>query len=144
MIYEHECRDCNLEWQEEYSLETFDVLKAREKETGEGISCPDCESTNTFRHVNYIPVHFKGGGWSPQGYYQYEAYDTLQAQGKKITLYDRKEDLDRVMEGEKRQRIIRRMKREDEIAKRTLGPDAAFTEKRAEKALAKRMKKDEP
>lgn len=142
-IYEHECRDCELEWQEQYSLDYYDKLKAHEKETGEGLGCPDCYSTNTYRHVGHIPVHFKGGGWSPQGYYKYEAYDQLQSEGKKVTLYEDKAEMDRVMEGEKKQRVIKRMKREDELAKKYLGPDAAFTEKRAEKALRKRMKKDD-
>lgn len=137
-VYSHECNECKLEWLEEYSLEVFDELKAK----GETLACPDCESTDTYRQINWVPTHFKGGGWSPQGYYKYEAYDSLQAEGKKVTLYDDKAEMDRVIEGEKRERIIKRMKREDEIAKRHLGPDAAFTEKRADAALKKRMKKE--
>ena len=136
-VYNHVCRDCGLDWNAEYNLAVYDEMKERDEVLG----CPDCDSANTYRAVGHVPVHFKGGGWSPQGYYQYEAYDQLQAEGKKVTLYDDKAEMDRVIEGEKKQKILKRMKREDELAKKYLGPDAAFTEKRAEKALKKRMKR---
>jgi len=138
-IYNHVCRECGEDWLEEYSLETYDYLKKH----GVDIDCPTCESDNTYRAVGHIPVHFKGGGWSPQGYYKFEAYDQLQAEGKKVTRYEDKAEMDRVIEGEKKEKILKRMKREDELAKKYLGPDAAFTEKRAEKALQKRMKRSE-
>lgn len=136
-VYNHVCRSCGLDWNAEYSLEIYDEMKERD----EVLACPDCDSADTYRAVGHVPVHFKGGGWSPQGYYKYEAYDSLEAQGKKVTLYDDKAEMERVIEGEKKQKILKRMKREDELAKKHLGPDAAFTEARAEKALAKRMKK---
>ena len=138
-IYNHVCRECGEDWLVEYSLEIFDEMKAE----NEVLLCPACGGLETYRAVGHIPVHFKGGGWSPQGYYKFEAYDQLQAEGKKVTRYEDKAEMDRVIEGEKKEKILKRMKREDELAKKYLGPDAAFTEKRAEKALQKRMKRSE-
>lgn len=134
-VYEHACRDCGEEWLEDYSLDTYDWLKEHDI----NLECPSCGSDDTHRCISSVPTHFKGAGWSPTGYYKYQPYDDLQADGKKVTLFEDKADLDRVQQGEKKQRILKRMKREDELAKRHLGPDAAFTEKRADAALKKRM-----
>lgn len=88
-----------------------------------------------------MPTHFKGGGWSPQGYYKFEAYDQLQAEGKKVERFDNREDMQRVMRGEKAEATKRRLKREDELAKKHFGPDAAMTQEKADKRIQKAVDK---
>jgi predicted nucleic acid-binding Zn ribbon protein len=132
-LYEHACRSCDKEWLEEYTLEQYDWLK----KNSINLSCPACESEDTFRCINHVPVHFKGGGvgWADNGYYQYHAYDSHVAQGKKVEIYERKEDIERVMKGERREAMKARLKREDELAKRHFGPDAAMTDAQAKKRI---------
>lgn len=125
MQYEHHCRNCDLDWLEEYSMHDDPPT-----------TCPVCTSKDIYRCVTTSgAVIFKGGGWSPQGYYNYNNYDTLKETGHKVELYDRKEDLERVQKGERREAELRKLKRQNEIAKRTLGPDAAITQKEADKVL---------
>lgn len=125
MIFEHHCRACDLDWLEEYSV------KDNPPET-----CPECRSTDVYRCVTTAgAIIFKGGGWSPDGYYNYKNYDTLKETGHKVKLYDRKEDLDREMQGEKREAELKKLKRQNEVAKRTMGPDAGITQKEADKVL---------
>ena len=96
----------------------------------------ECESEDTYRCVTDSgAIHFKGAGWSPDGYYKNQAYDQLQREGKKVTLYDRREDLQRVMKGEKAEAMKKRLKREDELAKRYMGPDAAMSQEKADKRI---------
>lgn len=124
-LYQHTCRACDLDWQEHYSIhdEPPDT-------------CPECESNDVYRNVTTSgAVHFKGGGWSPTGYYNYTAYDNHKAQGKSVTLYDRKEDLDRDMRGEAEQAERARLKKVDEAARRHLSPDAGLTQGEADKKI---------
>jgi putative FmdB family regulatory protein len=129
--YEHQCRDCDLEWLEFHRLEDFDAARH--------ISCPDCEKEDTFICVTTSgAIQFKGGGWSPQGYNKHTAYDQW---GKdNLELFDRKEDCERVMKGEAKQAEARRLKRLDRAAKRHFGGDAGLTQADADKALAKAEK----
>ena len=136
-IYEHSCRGCGKDWLEEYNLEQYDWLK----ENNIALSCPNCDSEDTFRCINHVPVHFKGGGWSPDGYYDFNGYDQLQAEGKKVTRFDDRDDLKRVMKGEKAEATKARLKREDELAKKYFGPDAALTEEKANARIKKAVDK---
>ena len=123
--YEHHCNDCDLDWLEDYKI-TDDPPD----------TCPECEGTDVYRCVTTSgAVHFKGGGWSPDNYYNYQAYDAHKAQGKSVKLYDRKEDIERDMRGEAALREKAKLKRINEAAKRHLGPDAAVTEKEADKKI---------
>ncbi len=120
--YEHHCRECNLYWEEEYS--TKDLPPD---------TCPQCEGLDVYRCVSDAgAIHFKGAGWSPDGYYKNKSYDIHKAQGKDIKLYDRKEDIDRDMRGEAMVREKKRLLKQNEAAKRHLGPDAAVTASEAE------------
>ena len=130
-VYDHKCRSCTFEWLEDYSLETFDWFKAN----GRNVPCPECDGEDTFRQLGVIPVHFKGGGWSPDGYYKYGAYDQHVAEGKKVEIYERTEDLDRVMKGERREAMKRRLKAEDRAAKRAFGPDAGIKQADADRRI---------
>lgn len=138
-IYEHSCRDCKQDWLEEYTLDQFDWLKTN----GIDLACVHCNSENTFRCVSRVPVHFKGGGvgWADNGYYKYEAYDQHQREGKKVEVYERKEDIERVMKGEKREAVKARLKQENELAKKYFGPDAGMTEAQAEKRIRRAVDK---
>lgn len=129
--YEHKCRACDIEWLEDYSLEVFDKLKA----AGDPLTCPECESEDCYRCVGQTPVHFKGAGWSPQGYSKDQSYEQLEREGKKVTLYDRREDLQRVMRGEKAEATKARLKREDSLAKKYMGPDSAMSQAQADKRI---------
>ena len=123
--YEHTCRACDLEWAEMYSI------KDDPPDT-----CPECKSNDVYRHVTTSgAVIFKGGGWSPQGYSKETAYEKY---GKKhIKLYDRKEDCDREIRGEAEEIEKRKLKHEDRVAKKVLGPDAGVTQYEAEKRIKK-------
>jgi len=136
-VYQHICRKCGNEWLEEYDLKTFDFLKAE----GINLPCRECGGSRTYRAINRVPVHFKGGGWSPDGYYQFHAYDQLQAEGKKVERFEDRTDLQRVMKGERREGMLKRLKREDELAKRHFGPDAAMTQEKAEARIKKAVDK---
>jgi len=127
--YRHSCRDCDVEWDEQYSVGECSRLM----EAGENLACPECESTDTYRQVTDSgAVHFKGAGWSPDGYYKNGAYDTHKEQGKSVKLYDRKEDIDRDMRGEAELAERARLKRVDEAARRHIGPDAGLTQSEAD------------
>lgn len=131
-IYAHQCRTCDFEWQETYSLKTYDWFK----ENNRNLSCPDCEGDDTYRCVTDSGVVvFKGAGWSPDGYYKNHAYDQHVKEGKSVTIYDRREDLQRVMKGEKAEAMKARLKKEDRLAKRHIGPDAAMTQAQADKRI---------
>lgn len=131
-VYDHECRSCETAWQEEYSLEVYDWFKMNNK----NVDCPNCDGTDTYRCVTDSgAVHFKGAGWSPDGYSKDQAYEQLQKEGKNVTIYDRKEDLERDMKGEKALAVKARLKKEDELAKKYLGADAALTQDKADKRI---------
>ena len=122
-IYRHTCRACELDWDENYSVKD-------EPPT----NCPECDSTDVYRNVTTSgAVFFKGGGWSPEGYNKHGAYDNYD----NVKLYDRKEDIDRDMRGEAKQRELRKLKHLDKTAKRAFGPDAALTQNQADKAIKK-------
>jgi predicted nucleic acid-binding Zn ribbon protein len=130
-IYRHTCRDCELDWDEDYSLAEFDDYKAR----GVSLSCPDCKSVDTYRNVTTSKcVIFKGGGvgWCDDGYYNYGAYDKHKAEGKSVKLYDRKEDIDREMRGEAELAEKNRLKKVDAAARRHMSPDAGLTQAEAD------------
>lgn len=127
MQYEFQCRECSEEWVEEYKLE---------KCPRGGLRCPVCDSEDTFRCVTTSgAVIFKGAGWSPDGYYKNMAYDAHKAQGKSVTLYDRKEDILRDMRGEAGVQEKRKLLKQNEAAKRHLGPDSALTQEEADKKI---------
>jgi putative FmdB family regulatory protein len=124
-VYEHHCNSCDLDWLEEYSF------KDDPPET-----CPECESTDCYRCVTTSgTIIFKGGGWSPEGYNKHSYLDKYKDQGVKI--YDRKEDHDREKKGEAEAAELKKLKHLDEVAKRTLGPDAGVTQAEADKAIKK-------
>lgn len=127
MRYEHSCRECDLHWAEDYSIHDEPPTE-----------CPECESTDVYRHVTSSGVVvFKGGGWSPQGYSKETAYEKHKADGHNIKLYDRKEDIDRDLKGEAGERELKRLKHEDRAAKRVFGSDAGVTQKEADRKIAK-------
>lgn len=133
-IYRHTCRTCKLEWDEEYSLETYDWYK----ENNLNVSCPECEGADTYRQVTTSGcVVFKGGGvgWADTGYYNYEAYDKHKAEGKSVKLYERKEDIDRDMRGEAELAEKARLKKVDAAARRHMSPDAGLTQVEADKKI---------
>lgn len=131
-LYAHTCRTCELDWQEEYSLETFDWFK----EKGLNVSCPECESDDTYRHVTTSGVvQFKGGGWSPEGYNKHGYLDKYKDTGVKV--YDRKEDHDREVQGEAEVAELAKLKHEDRVAKRVFGPDAGVTQAEADTRMKK-------
>lgn len=86
-----------------------------------------------FRNVTTAgAVHFKGAGWSPDGYYKNQAYDAHKNSGKSVKLYDRKEDIDRDLRGEAEAAEKGRLLKVDQAAKRHLSPDAALTQEEAD------------
>jgi hypothetical protein len=98
--------------------------------------CVHCGGSNTYRCVTTSAcVIFNGAGWSPDGYSKDQAYEQLQKEGKNVTIYERKEDLERVMKGEKAVAAKARLKREDELAKKYMGADAAMTQDKADKRI---------
>ena len=120
--YEHTCRHCEIEWEEDYGIDepvpTF---------------CPECHSEDIYRNVTTSgAVHFKGGGWSPDGYYTNGAYDKHVAEGKSVKLYDRKEDIDRDMRGEAEAAEKQSLKKVDAAARRHMGPDAGISQAEAD------------
>jgi predicted nucleic acid-binding Zn ribbon protein len=127
IIYVHECRDCGHIWELTYSLvdETPSI-------------CPVCLENDVFRHVTISgAVKFKGAGWSPTGYSKFTAYEKLKAKGQSVTLYDSKEEHDRVSKGEAEVFEKKRLKKLDRISKRTLGVDAGVTQKEADVKIKK-------
>jgi hypothetical protein len=133
--YHHACNTCEHNWLEEYSFEEYDRLKA----AGENLGCPECDSDDTGRKLpdDPAPIHFKGGGWSPDGYYKNGAYDQHQKEGKAVQLYDRKEDLQRDMVGEAKRAELTKLKRTDTAARRHMGPDAGLTQREADISIEK-------
>lgn len=131
-MYRHECRECKLVWDEEYGLDVFDHYKKH----GLNFTCPECESEDTYRHVTDSgAIHFKGPGWSPDGYSKDRALEKYKDTG--IEIFDRKEDHDRVVAGRAEQQELRRLKRLDDAAKKTLGPDAGVTQAEADRKIKK-------
>ena len=133
-VYQHTCRDCEQDWEEEYSLVVFDWFKAN----GKNVDCPLCDGVNTFRHVTTsgAVIFTPGGvGWADNGYYQFGAYDAHKAQGKSVKRYDRKADLDRDIRGEAEQAELGRLKKVDAAARRNLSPDAGLTQPEAEASI---------
>lgn len=125
-LYEHRCRECSLEWLEEYSLEDF--------EKNAELTCPECESEDTFRCVTTSAcIHFKGSGWSPDGYSKENPLGTW---GNQLKVYDRKEDHDREAAGQERVRVKKRMKKQNEAIKKTMGVDATIGEAEAERKMS--------
>lgn len=124
-MYEHHCRDCDLDWLEQYGINDDPPD-----------TCPECESTDVYRCVTTSgAIHFKGAGWSPDGYSKDRALEKYKNTGIKV--YDRKEDHDREVKGQAEQRELARLKRMDEAAKKTLGPDAGVTQAEADRKIKK-------
>jgi hypothetical protein len=131
-MYEHHCRDCDLDWLEEHKVSDVDAFR----NTGRYPSCPECESEDTYIAVTDSGiVVFKGGGWSPEGYGKHGYLDKYKDQGVKV--YDRKEDHDREAKGEAEQAELKKLKHLDRVAKRTMGPDAGVTQSEADAAIKK-------
>jgi len=128
--YELNCRSCDFAWLEDFSLDEVDNFKKNGYP-----SCPECEGTDTFIALSAVPVHFKGAGWSPQGYDKYQAMNESYSKSQ-LKIYDRKEDRAREMAGEHAEHEKRKLKHLNEVAKRTLGPDAAIKQHEAEKKIA--------
>jgi putative FmdB family regulatory protein len=126
--YEHECRTCGLVWIEEYGLS--DPLP---------FECPECKSNDIYRCVGSAGFQLKGGGvgWHKDGYYGFKAYDTYLKDGLRVQRFESKEELNRVERGEAEAAELRKLKRLNEVAKRTLGPGAAVTEQEAAKKIKK-------
>jgi len=120
--YRHTCRACEIDWDEIYSI--------HDEPPGE---CPECGSDDVYRNVTTSgAVHFKGAGWSPDGYYKNGAYDAHKAQGKSVKLYDRKEDIDRDIRGEAELAEKDRLKKVDAAARRHMSPDAGLSQAEAD------------
>jgi putative FmdB family regulatory protein len=123
--YRHTCRACEIDWDEIYSIHDEPPTE-----------CPECGSDDVYRNVTTSgAVHFKGSGWSPDGYYNYNAYDKHKAEGKSVKLYDRKEDLDRDMRGEAEHHEKQRLLKVDRAARRHMSPDAGLTQAEADKKI---------
>jgi putative FmdB family regulatory protein len=121
-IYRHTCRSCETDWDEEYSIHDDPPRQ-----------CPVCEDYDVYRNVTTSgAVHFKGAGWSPDGYYKNGAYDSHVAEGKSVKLYDRKEDIDRDMRGEAEASEKKRLLKVDRAARRHMSPDAGLTQAEAD------------
>lgn len=126
MYYEHVCRTCGHEWLEEHKLE--------EVEEARGLPCPECKSPDCYIAVTTSgAVFFKGPGWSPTGYNKHTYLDDYDKKTTKV--YDRKEDLQRDLQGEAEQAELKKLKRLNEVSKKTLGPDAAVTQNEADKKI---------
>jgi len=126
-VYEHHCRDCDVEWLEEYSLATYEFYVGR----GRNVTCVGCESHNTYRCVTTSgAIQFKGPGWSPDGYSKDTALEKYKDTGIKI--YDRREDHDREVKGQAEAAELARLKRLDAAGKKFLGSDAGVTQREAD------------
>ena len=133
ITYEHVCNDCGFEWLMEHALE--------ELEENRHLPCPDCDGEDTFIAVTTsAAIHFKGPGWSPQGYSKTVPLENL-AKQIPVTTFNSKEDHDRVMKAEAREAELKRLKKENEAAKKALGPDAAVTQKEADRRISKAERK---
>ena len=124
--YQYECRECECSWDETYSIHTIDIWRP----------CPNCQGGDTYRCISAPAVHFKGPGWSPTGYSKSAPLEKL-AKQLPVKVYGSKEDHDREMRGEAQEREKRRLKREHEIAKKAMGPDAGVWEYEAERRIKK-------
>ena len=123
-VYEHECRTCRLLWEEVYKI-TDDPPEV----------CPECGSSEVYRTIGSTGFILNGSGWARDGYYRYKAYDKW---GKgKIEVFDKKEDHDRVVRGEAEQAELKKLKRLDEVSRKTLGQEAGVTQAEAEKKIKK-------
>lgn len=105
--YEYACRQCHQSW-----LETHRLDDPGPKD------CPVCLSEDIYRCVGSSGFILKGAGWASTGYYKFQAYDSLQAQGNKVDLYDNEEEMDRVIKGEKQEREKKKLKRRYELEKK--------------------------
>jgi hypothetical protein len=100
--------------------------------------CPLCLESDVFRHVTVSgAVQFKGHGWSPTGYSKFTAYEKLKAQGKGVTIYENKEEHDRITKGEAMAVEEKKLKKLDRISKKTLGADSGVTQKEADVKIEK-------
>lgn len=124
ITYVHDCRDCNIEWEEEYGLNDLPPDQ-----------CPNCGSEDIYRCVTQSScVIFKGAGWSPTGYSKKPKQEKLAREGR-YQEFESKEDLARVMRGEAEQNELQKMKDLNEVAKKTLGPDHAVTQREADEKV---------
>lgn len=121
--YEHACRACGLEWLENYSLSAF--------EDNAEMQCPECTSYDTYRCIGSKGFRLLGGGWAESGYYGYRAYDDHKAQGKKVELYDNKQDLERDLKGERAVLEKRKLKYRHELEKKVFGKSSLNEDKAA-------------
>ena len=126
-VYEHVCRTCGNEWQDTHTLE--DYAEHRED------PC-ECGSTDCYiACTTSAAIHFKGAGWSPDGYNKHRSLDKYKKQGVKV--YDKKEDHDREVRGEAEQAELKTLKAKDRAAKKAFGHDAGVTQKEADAAIKK-------
>lgn len=134
--YQHACRACDLEWLETYPLKDFD--------DNAELQCPECTSYDTYRCIGSKGFTLSGGGvgWCAQGYYGNDAYDTYKAQGQSVELYDRKEDIERDLKGERAQNEHRKLKYRHELEKKVYG-QSTITEESARKKIQKEVDKVE-
>lgn len=126
--YEHECRACGLAWLETYSLAAF--------EENAELQCPECTSYDTYRCIGSKGFTLAGGGvgWADQGYYGNSAYDSYKEVGQDVKLYDRKEDIERELKGERAANEHRKLKYRHELEKKIYGK-STITEESAKKKI---------
>jgi len=124
MQYEHHCNTCHLDWLEDYGLNEPSPT-----------TCPECRSEDMYRCVTTSGAFIlKGSGWARDGYYHNQALDSHKG---RLKLYDRKEDYLREHKGEAAEIARRKLMRQNESIKRTLGFDSQIKEAEAEKKIKK-------
>jgi putative FmdB family regulatory protein len=125
--YEHQCRKCSFSWEETYKSD-------------EPIpdSCPDCGAKEVFRCVSAPAFHLKGPGWALDGYSKMANIQSLKG---RLKIYDHHEDYFRESVGEAKEKKKRMLMKQNEVIKRTLGPDAVIKEKEANVKIDKAAKK---
>lgn len=125
--YDHKCRYCRIVWQEEYSVHDEPPQY-----------CPECKSPDVYRMIGAPAFQLKGSGWASDGYYKHAPLDSWKG---RIKLYDRKEDYQREAEGEAKERKRKMLKAQNEVIKRTIGPDDVIREKEATRKIEEAGKK---
>lgn len=127
-MYEHYCGRCDMVREVNYPLSDFDKNRH--------MLCPACKA-ETHRLVGGSTFILTGGGWAKDGYSKMGAYEGYKRSGHKVTLFDNKEDHDRVVEGEAREIEKKKLKRLDRLSKKHFGPDAGVKQKEADRKIEK-------
>lgn len=120
--YEHACRACKGGWFESYSIH----------DTPPKV-CPECGSEEVFRVLGTPAFVLKGSGWAYDGYHKNAPLE--EAWKGRLKLYDNKEDYVRERVGEAKELERRKLKKQNEVIKRTLNYDSRITESEAERKI---------